>query len=224
MRILIVDDDAHVRNILRNGFESDSFAIDEVDDGESASYHARTNEYDLIILDLMLPKKDGHEVCKEIRESGKTTPILMLSVTSDPEYKTNLLNAGADDYVTKPFSFLELRARVRALLRRPLYLEPSVLSVEDLVVDTTKHHVSRAGKKIYLTRKEFSLLEYLLKHKGTVVSRGMIMEHVWNADSDPFSNTIESHILNVRRKIDYISKRKLIHTIPGRGYKIDATL
>jgi DNA-binding response OmpR family regulator len=220
MRILIIEDDKEVRNFLKVSLEAESFIVDEATDGDMGSYNARTNDYDMIILDLMLPKKDGCEVCREIRMTGNTVPILMLSATSGPEYKVDLLNCGADDYVTKPFSFQELRARIRALLRRPHLIEPAVLEIDDLKVDTSKQRVVRGNKKIYLTRKEFCLLEYLMKHKGAVVSRGMIMEHVWNADTDPFSNTIEAHILNVRRKID-ITKRKLIHTVPGRGYKID---
>jgi DNA-binding response OmpR family regulator len=221
MRILIIEDDKDIRDFLRMSLESESFAVDEASDGERGSYTARTNDYDAIILDLVLPKKDGNLVCKEIRAAGKQAPIIMLSVNSDFETKVNLLNYGADDYLTKPFSFLELRARIRALLRRPLNIEPALLEIDDLKVDTLRQRVERANRKVYLTRKEFALLEYLMKHKGTVVSRGMIMEHVWNADSDPFSNTIEAHILNVRKKVDNPSKNKLIHTIPGRGYKVD---
>ncbi len=224
MRILLIDDDKDIRSFLRMSLEAESFVVDEAADGETGSYTARTNDYDIVILDLDLPKKNGSKVCKEIREAGKTMPILMLTVNADSEYKVELLNYGADDYLTKPFSFRELKARIRALLRRAHSIEPPVLEIADLKVDTSKQRVERNNKKIYLTRKEFSLLEYLMKHKGSVVSRGMIMEHVWNADSDPFSNTIEAHILNVRKKVDNVSsKQKLIHTIPGRGYKVDFT-
>ncbi len=223
MRVLIVEDNKQVRNILRVGLENEAFAVDEAEDGEQGSYYARTNEYDVIILDLMLPKKDGNVVCREIRGAGITTPIIMLSANSQSHYKVSLLNEGADDYLTKPFSFQELKARLKALLRRPRLIESTILNVADLQVDTTKQRVMRGNQSIYLTRKEFSLLEYLLKHKGAVVSRGMIMEHVRSGDSDPFSNTIEAHILNVRKKIDALSDKKLIHTIPGRGYKIDVS-
>jgi DNA-binding response OmpR family regulator len=152
------------------------------------------------------------------------SPIILLSVTASTEEKINLLNCGADDYLTKPFSFKELLARIRALLRRPRSIESDILEIGDLRIDVARQKVTRGGKEIYLTRKEFSLMEYLMRHRSMVVSRGMIMEHVWNADSDPFSNTIEAHILNLRKKIDQGFGGKLIHTVPGRGYKIDVRL
>jgi DNA-binding response OmpR family regulator len=152
-----------------------------------------------------------------------STPILILSVQSDIEQKISLLNCGADDYLAKPFSFAELSARVRALLRRPKQLEPSQLIVDDLILDRKTYTASRNQKTIYLTPKEFSLLEYLMKNQGTVVSRGMIMEHVWDNSVDPFSNSIETHIMNLRRKIDHGNKHKLIRTVPGRGYILGAS-
>ncbi|MDQ3076737.1 MAG: response regulator transcription factor [bacterium] len=221
MRILLIEDDQDISNSLKVSFEAESFTVDIAVDGYSGSYIARTNEYDLIILDLALPKKNGWDVCNEIRTAHKTTPIIMLSVVSDTQEKIRLLNCGADDYLTKPFSFRELLARTRALLRRPAHMAHEIVQVDDLILDSMKQKVIRGKETIYLTRKEFSLLEYLMRHKGLVVSRGMIMEHVWNAESDPFSNTIEAHILNVRKKVDRIKRRRLIHTIPGRGYKID---
>ncbi len=223
MRILIIDDDKDVRDFVKVGLEAESFVVDEAADGEKGSYNARTNDYDLIILDLTLPKKDGYTVCKEIRGAGLSVPIIMLSVINNVQEKTRLLNSGADDYISKPFSFRELLARIRAILRRPQPLQQELLQSEDLIIDIGRQKVRRGDKEIYLTRKEFSLLEYLMRHQGRVVSRGMIMEHVWNADSDPFSNTIEAHILNVRKKINLGKKSKLIQTIPGRGYKIDTT-
>jgi two-component system copper resistance phosphate regulon response regulator CusR len=222
MRILIVEDDEHIREMLKLGFEEESFAVDLAENGEKGSYIARTNEYDIIILDLLLPIKSGLDICRDIRTNSITTPIIMLSATFEIQEKIRLLNSGADDYVTKPFSFHELLARVRALLRRPKPIAPDTIRVDDLSLDSIRQKVSRGSKSIYLTRKEFSLLEYLMRHEGVVVSRGMIMEHVWNRDSDPFSNTIEAHILNVRKKVDMAKHRKLIHTIPGRGYKIEA--
>ena len=221
MRILIVEDDADTREAVQIGLEQEAFIVDEASDGDKGSYAARTNDYDLIILDYILPRKNGWEVCREVRASGKTMPILVLTVRSSIDDKIEFLNCGADDYLTKPFAFFELLARVRALLRRPHGMEPVVLTLDDLTVDTHRQRVIRGKKQIYLTRKEFSLLEYLMKHKGSVVSRGMIMEHVWNAESDPFSNTIEAHILNVRKKVDIDKDKKLIQTVPGRGYKID---
>lgn len=221
MRILLIEDNEDVRNSLKMSLEAESFIVDTSCDGHHGSYTARTNEFDLIILDISLPKKNGLEVCIEIRNAHNTTPILVLSVISDVQEKIRMLNAGADDYLTKPFSFRELLARVRALLRRPAEITDEVIQIDDLVLDSMRQKVVRGEASIYLTRKEFSLLEYLMRHKGIVVSRSMLMEHVWNAESDPFSNTIEAHILNVRKKIDKVKKRRLIHTVPGRGYKID---
>ena len=221
MRILIIDDDTALRTSLKSHLEAESFAVDTADNGNDGSYRARTNEYDAIILDLSLPRKHGYDACREIRQAGITAPILILSASVGVESKIRLINSGADDYLEKPFSYNELVARLRALMRRPQHLITNPLVLDDLVVDSAKQKVTRGDQLVYLTRKEFSLLEYLLRHRGKVVSRGMIMEHVWNADSDPFSNTIEAHVLNVRKKVDFVKKRKLIHTIPGRGYKMD---
>ena len=169
----------------------------------------------------MLPKKNGPRVCQDIRESGKMVPIIMLSVRSMVEDKVELFNYGADDYVAKPFSFEELYARIRALLRRPRELKNPIITIGDITIDSDKQTVTRGKHEIYFTRKEFSLLEFLAQHKDTVVSRGMIMEHVWDVASDPFSNTIEAHILNLRKKLG-AGKQKLIQTVPGRGYKLNA--
>lgn len=220
MRILIVEDDKEIASCLKSCLENENFIVDVAIDGEKGSFAARTNDYDLIILDNTLPKKDGCKVCEEIRKDGKDTPIIMVSVKSEVETKAKLLNMGADDYITKPFSFEELLARVKAILRRPRKLENQVLKIYDLILDKNKQIVVRGGKEIYLTRKEFSLLEFLLKNQGTVLSRGMIMEHVWDINADPFSNAIESHILNLRRKIEHNDKKKIVYTIPGRGYKV----
>lgn len=222
MRILIIEDEQKIIDFLKPSLEAECFIVDAALDGEQGSFLARTNEYDIIILDLMLPKKDGIEVCKEIRAKEKTVPIIVLSVKSETASKVELLNAGADDYLIKPFSLEELLARMRALLRRPKQIESEVLQIDDLFLDTKKHQVKRGGKEVYLTRKEFILLEYLMKNQGIVLSRGMIMEHVWDMNADPFSNTIESHILSLRRKVDNVKEeKKLIHTVPGRGYKIE---
>lgn len=220
MRILVVDDEKKLLDFLKLSLEAEYFAVDVAQDGEKGSYMARTNEYDLLILDNILPDKTGLEVCKEVRTKGKTMPILILSVKSEATYKIELLNAGADDYLTKPFSLEELLARIKALLRRPKQIEGDILEINDLMLDTKSYLVKRGTKSVYLTRKEFTLLEYLMRNEGTVLSRGMILEHVWDMNADPFSNTIESHILSLRRKID-VGKKKLICTVPGRGYKID---
>jgi len=223
MRILIIEDEEKIINFLKPSLESECFAVDIAQDGEKGLFMAKTNDYDLIILDNMLPKKDGAEVCKQIRLAKKNLPIIMLSVINDTEKKIELLDYGADDYMVKPFSLNELLARIRALLRRPKKIESEVLQIGDLTLDTKKNIVQRNGKEIRLTRKEFMLLEYLMRNEGVVLSRGMIMEHVWDMNADPFSNTIESHVLSLRKKInpDKKSKSRLIHTISGRGYKIE---
>ena len=222
MRILVVEDEKKIRDFLKTSLEAECFAVDVAEEGEQGSYLARTNEYDLIILDNVLPKKTGLEVCQDIRKTGKTTPILILSVKTETLSKVELLNAGADDYLSKPFSLEELLARIRALLRRQKDIESDILTVDDLALDIKRHTTKRGKKEIYLTRKEFMLLEYLMRNQEMVLTRGMIMEHVWDMTADPFSNTIESHILSLRRKIDTKGKKKLIHTVPGRGYKIAA--
>ena len=221
MRILVVEDEAGIINFLKAGLESEYFVVDVAEDGERGSYLARTNDYDVIVLDNMLPKKTGAEVCDEVRKAGITTPIIVLSARAEMSTKVELLNKGADDYLTKPFSLEELVARIRALLRRPTSISSDILEIGDLVMDTKQHVTRRAGRDVYLTKKEFMLLELLLRRKSTVVSRGTIMEHVWDMNADPFSNTLESHILNLRKKISGRSKVQLIHTIPGVGYKID---
>ncbi len=220
MRILIVEDQDDLRNLLRSRLEEECFVVDAARDGEQGSFMARTNEYDLILLDNHLPKKNGIEVCKDIRNSKKNIPILILSVLDDTLQKVELLEAGADDYLTKPFSFSELNARIRAILRRSEQMIENILSIDDLVLNSQKHEVYRGQQEIYLTKKEFMMLEFLMRSAGQVISRGDILEHVWDIHADPFSNTIETHILSLRRKIDTPGKTKLIHNLSGRGYKI----
>ncbi len=220
MKILIIEDDISIRNVLRLSLESKGFIIDEAEDGDTGSYLARTNSYDVILLDNVLPKKMGGHVCKEIRNTGSITPIIILSGKQEVLTKIQLLNLGADDYITKPFSFDELLARINAILRRPQNINYHILKVKDFEVNFTSQTIKKDDKDIYLTRKEFSLLEFLAKHKNTVVSRGQILEHVWEMSVDPFSNTIETHIMNLRRKLRD-TKRTLISSIPGRGYKFN---
>ncbi|HEU0080517.1 MAG TPA: response regulator transcription factor [Candidatus Paceibacterota bacterium] len=222
MRILVVDDDPDVRHFLKEAFKGDSFVVDTAGDGSEGSHLARLNAYDAIVLDYVMPRKNGSQVLREIREEGISCPVLMLSVQSDVDDKVKLLELGADDYLSKPFSYRELLARVRALLRRPEAIVAPVLVEGDFVLDTGAQKAMRGSTQIYLTRKEFALVEFLMRHKGSVVSRGMLMEHVWSDGIDPFSNTVEAHIRNLRRKVDGPWAHKLIHTIPGRGYKIDA--
>jgi len=221
MRILIIEDEKDIYIPLQKSLTEEGFVVDVAEDGEKGVYLVFINHYDVIILDFMLPEMDGDEVCKQIRKKGINTPIIMLSAKSSPKTKTELLNIGADDYMTKPYSLAELLARIKALLRRPKQIKQEILEVDGLVLDSKKYEVKRDGKKIKLTRKEFSLLEYLMQNKGILLSRGMILEHVWDMNADPFSNTIESHILSLRKKInDNDPKKGLIQTIHGRGYKI----
>ena len=222
MRILLVEDEQQIYDFLKMSLEAECFVVDTAQDGEKGSYLGRTENYDLIILDNMLPGKDGLHVCKEIRESGKVCPILILSVRSETTTKIDLLNAGADDYLIKPFSLQELLARVRALLRRPQRIEKAVVRIGELALDSQTHIVTYGEKEIVLTRKEFILLEFLMKNANNVLSRGMILEHVWDMSVDPFSNTIESHIMALRKKLEAGKSGKLIFTVPGIGYKLVA--
>jgi DNA-binding response OmpR family regulator len=221
MRILLVEDDEAILASLRARLKSEGFTVDIEKDGIRGSFLARTSNYDVIILDYMLPRKNGRKICQEIRTRGTTTPIIIISVQTEIPTRVEILNMGADDYLIKPFPFEELLARIRAVLRRPTQIKEEILSIDDLVLDSTRCNVERGGKKIKLTKKEFSLLEYLLRHKGVVLSRGTLMEHVWDIHGDLFSNTIETHILNLRKKIDSPGAKKLIHTLSGRGYKMD---
>jgi len=219
MRILVVEDNDMIRTTLVKYLEDEFFVVDTTGTGEKASFLARTNEYDAIVLDNMLPDKDGSVVCKEIRSFGNMVPILILSALSNTNEKIKLLELGADDYLTKPFLLKEVKARINALLRRPRVIASDVRTVGRLTIDNSTHKVLIGSKDVYLTRKEFTLLQYLVRNMETVVSRGMIMEHVWNTEVDPFSNTIEAHIFNLRKKLGSVAK-VIIHTIPGRGYRI----
>jgi DNA-binding response OmpR family regulator len=225
MRILIIEDDIDTADYISERLKEKCFAIDLAHDGTSGLQLAKTSDYDLILLDYTLPKKDGLSVSQEIRNqihpSRKNTPIIMISVTGEIEHKVKALGGGIDDYVTKPFFFDELHARMQAVLRRPGTISNDVFELDDLTLDTNSQKVTRGKTSIYLTKKEFALLEYLMRNKGSVVSRGAITEHVWDMNIDPISNTIEMHILNLRKKLELPRRKKLIHSVPGRGYKID---
>lgn len=222
MRILVVEDEPKLSRFLKEALEAEYFAVDVANDGEQGAHYGVINDYDLVLLDNRLPKKEGIEVCRELRSEDRTMPILVMSVKSDTVSKVDLLNAGADDYLAKPFALEELLARVRALMRRPQVIEAEIMTVADLTLDSKACTVKRGKKDLYLTRKEFMLLQYLMRNEGTVLSRGMILEHVWDMSADIFSNTIESHILSLRKKLGENDKNRLIHTIPGRGYKFEA--
>jgi two-component system copper resistance phosphate regulon response regulator CusR len=220
MKILLVEDNHDIRETLRENLESELFTVDCVNNGESGSYMARTNYYDLIVMDYMMPRRNGLQVCKEIREAGKSAPIIMISVCDKVPEKVALLEAGADDFLQKPFSFSELLARIRAVTRRPSQFNSSTLSIDDIDLDINRQSVTRNGKRVYLTRKEFMLLECFARNRGRVVSRGYISESVWENDTNPFSNTIEAHVRNLRKKLDG-GRNTLIRTVPGRGYIVE---
>lgn len=219
MRLLIVDDEKTLTTVLQKKLSAD-FSVDVANDGAHGSFMACTNEYDLAILDYHLPRRHGKDICRDIREKGKSYPILMLSVEKDSQAKTEALNLGADDFISKPFSYAELEARIKAMLRRPKSITNTTLNIADLYLNPATNEVTRNGKGIYLTKKEFMLLEYFMRNENLVLSRGMLMEHVWDINGDIFSNTIEMHIANLRKKIDSKNRVKLIHTVSGRGYKL----
>lgn len=222
MRILIVEDESKIAYALKKGLEQENYTIDIALDGELGFDMAITEPYDLIILDIMLPKKSGLDICKDLRKSGVKTPILMLTARTELEDRVYGLNTGADDYLTKPFAFEELLARIRALLRRPQSIQDEILVCEDLIVNPLNYVVTRNGEEINLSKKEFTLLEYLLRNKDKILSKDKITEHVWEYDSDILPNTVEQYIGYLRNKIDkkFPNKPQLIHTIRGFGYKI----
>jgi DNA-binding response OmpR family regulator len=221
MKLLIIEDDADILEFIKSGFKAEGYIVDTAISGSQGSYMGRINTYDAIILDYSLPIKNGLEVCAELRASGCSTPILFLTVVSDVKRKVEALQKGADDYLTKPFFFEELRERVKALMRRPQTLSSPVITVGDLTLNTEKRLVERDGEPIYLTKKEYSLLEYLMRNAHMTVSRSMILEHVWDAESDPLSNTVEAHILRLRKKINTGHSYEFIKSIPGRGYTLE---
>lgn len=218
VRILLVEDEARVAGFIARGLREQAYAVDIAGDGEQALYQAAVNEYDVVVLDVMLPVKDGHTVCRELRHAGFGAPILMLTARDGVDDRVAGLDCGADDYLTKPFDFKELLARLRALLRRAAHPRPDAVRVDDLTVDTASHGVTRAGKPIGLTAKEYALLEYLVLNVNRVVGRGAIAQHVWDESFDPFSNVIDVYVKRLRAKLDNGFPRRLIHTRRGEGY------
>jgi two-component system copper resistance phosphate regulon response regulator CusR len=218
MRVLLVEDDGRVSSFVRRGLVEEGFSVDVSRDGRDGFYQALNEPYDVIVLDILLPFMDGFEVLGQIRKQGCRVPVLVLSAKDGVEDRVRGLNGGADDYLVKPFSFAELTARVRALLRRRSDIGQSVVRVGDLEMDLPARKVTRDGRRINLTPKEFSLLEYLVRNRGNVLTRTMIAEHVWDQHFDSFTNVIDVYIRYLRAKIDDGFRRKLIHTIRGVGY------
>jgi DNA-binding response OmpR family regulator len=222
MRILLVEDESEAAAVLAKGLREHAYAVDIASDGRQAFDLAAANDYDLVVLDLLLPRINGLEVCRRFRADGLTSPILMLTARGEPDQRVEGLDAGADDYLPKPYHFPELLARVRALLRRGSALASAILHVEDLTIDTRAQRVRRAGRAVQLTTKEYALLEYLARRRGEVVGRADIAEHVWDDSFDPLSNLIEVYIQRLRRKIDDGESLKLIQTRRGAGYCLTA--
>ena len=218
MRVLLIEDEDKISSFIKRGLKENKFAVDLAKDGEEGLYFFDINTYDLIILDLMLPKIDGINVCKQIRGKKNNTPILILTARSEVNDRIKGLNAGADDYLSKPFAFTELLARIRALLRRQRDDKNDALKIADLELNLVTHEAVRAGRKLVLTAKEYALLEYMMLHAGQVITRTMISEHVWNEEFHSLSNLIDVHIRNLRKKVDSGSPKGLIHTLRGTGY------
>jgi two-component system copper resistance phosphate regulon response regulator CusR len=218
MRILVVEDEAKVGSFIRRALEEESYAVDLCDDGSTGLDWARANSYDLIVLDVMLPGMSGLQVLEMLRKEKVNTPVLILTARAQVDQRVKGLDAGADDYLTKPFAIEELLARVRALLRRGVGEGTGLLQIEDLSFNPATREVTRGGQRIELTSKEYALLEYFMRNPGRVLTRPMIAEHVWNLDFDTCTNVIDVYVNYLRNKVDRGRERKLIHTIRGSGY------
>ena len=222
MRVLLVEDEPDIAGFIAKGLRDQSYAVDVAPDGVTALYEADINDYDLVILDVRLPGKDGLTVCKELRERARRFPILMLTALDGADDVISGLNCGADDYLPKPFDFRVLLARMRALLRRAEAVRPSVIQVADLTLDTLNHTATRGGRTIPLTAKEYALLELFMLRPGQLLGRATIAEHVWDENFDPFSNLIDVYINRLRKKIDHGFTQPLIHTRRSEGYILSA--
>jgi len=223
VRLLVVEDNPRMAELIRQGFRQLGYAVDIAHRGREAEEQALHQPYDVIILDIMLPDKDGVQVCRDLRRQGAETPILMLTALSTTRDKVSAFDAGADDYLAKPFDFDELFARVRALLRRGRPQEGATLRIEDVEMDLLAHQVTRGGQRIRLSNREFSLLEYFMRHPNRVLGRVAIAEHVWDTAFSGESNVIDVYVGLLRRKLDRDAGRKLIHTVIGRGYYFGPT-
>jgi DNA-binding response OmpR family regulator len=222
MRILLVEDDSRIARFVSQALREQAYAVDATADGEDALFKASVNDYDAVILDVLIPGRDGFEVCRELRATGSSVPVIMLTARDAVPDRIAGLDSGADDYLTKPFEVAELLARLRALLRRGHVVRPAFVIAADLRIDTRAHAVTRAGRRIELTAKEYALLEYLARERGRVLTRGEIAEHVWDENFDPLSNLIDVNINRLRRKIDDGFASPLIHTRRGEGYMLAA--
>jgi DNA-binding response OmpR family regulator len=222
MRILVVDDDKRLCDIIKRGLEEDSYFVDCAHEGDEGESYAESIPYDLIILDIMLPSKNGLEICKSLRARGIQTPILMLTAKDAIEDRVKGLDTGADDYLVKPFAFTELLARVRAVLRREGITRSPELRAGDLVINTVTREVQWKQKPVELTTKEYAILEYFMRHPGAVVTRTMLEEHAWGDELDSFSNLVDVYILRLRQKIDPEQGKYLIQTVRGAGYRLKA--
>ena len=218
MRILVIEDEKKIANFIKRGLKDEGYAVDAAYDGEQGYFMATTQDYDLIVLDLMLPKIDGLTLCKKLRDEKVPSSVLMLTAKDSVKDKVSGLDSGADDYITKPFAFEEFLARVRALLRKREAGAPTKLTAGNLALDLVSHKVYREGKEIELTAKEYTLLEYLMRNAGSVVTRTMISEHVWDMNFDSFTNVIDVYVNYLRKKLDSGPGKKLIQTVRGRGY------
>lgn len=219
MKILIIDDEKDLVSFLSTGLKSKSYTVDAAYDGKQGVFMARTNHYDLIVLDCNLPEQNGLSVLKEVRKHGLKVPILALSVNAQMDKKEDMFNNGVDDYLTKPFLLEEFLWRVQALLRRPLSIKIKNPRLGDLKLDTKQQLVLRKGRRIYLTNKEYAILEFFFRRRDEVLSRSQLMENIWENNADPFSNTIEAHIMSLRKKLNNKEEVNYIHTFTGRGYK-----
>ena len=222
MRLLVIEDERKIARVITESLKREKYAVDAAYDGEEGFNLADSQPYDLLIVDRMLPGLEGTEIVKKLRENGKNMPILFLTALSTTEDKTFGLDVGADDYLTKPFAIDELLARVRALLRRPPIQQPDILKIDDLKIDKQQQTVTRAGKNIDLTNKEYALLEYLMQHPNQVLSKDTLIDHVWDFDADILPNNVEAYIKNLRQKIDKPFKKQLIKTVRGFGYRIES--
>jgi len=220
MRILVVEDEKKVSHIIQRGLQEERYSVDVAYDGEKALLMAESEKYDLLIVDVLLPKKTGLEMVKEFRAHRGTTPILMLTAKASTDDKVAGLDSGADDYLTKPFAFEELHARIRSLLRRGAQEKSTVLTIADLELDTVSHKARRGGRRIELTAKEYALLEFFLRNKERVLTRAAISVHIWEYSFDTGTNIIDVYINHLRNKVDHNHEKKLIHTVRGAGYVI----